>query len=69
MNLVQLMGQYMGFMKDPRGYLLKNNLNIPEQYLNNPQDAIQYLMNTGRVNQQMYNDAINQARQLNNFSK
>ena len=33
-------------------------MNIPQEYMSNPDDAIQYLMNTGKITQQDYNKAI-----------
>ena len=39
-------------------------MDIPEQYRSNPNDAIQYLMNNGKVSQQMYNDANNKLKML-----
>ena len=41
-------------------------LNIPNECQDNPQKAIQYLMNTGRVSQEQYNAASNQLKQLQN---
>ena len=59
-----LMGMFQGFMSNPMAFLAQRRLNIPQEYMNNPQDAIQYLMNTGKVNQQMYDNAVKQANQL-----
>ena len=64
MNINGLMGQFNGFMSNPMAYMLQHKLNIPQQYMNNPQQAIQYLMNTGRVNQQMYDNAVRQANEI-----
>ncbi len=56
--------QLMQFMKNPSQVL--SQIGIPQQYLNNPNDAIQYLMNTGKINQQQYNWAVNQAQKIQN---
>ncbi len=64
MDYNALMGQFNGFMSNPMAFMIQHKLNIPQQYMNNPQDAIQYLMNTGKVNQQMYDNAVKQAKQL-----
>jgi hypothetical protein len=34
--------------------------------LNNPNQSIQYLLNTGKITQQQYDWAVNQARNLQN---
>ena len=64
MNMNGLLGQFQGFMSNPAAYLIQHRLNIPQEYMSNPQDAIQYLMNTGKINQQMYDDAVKQANQI-----
>lgn len=58
-NLMQMIGQ---IKSNPVGVLSKK-FNLP-QNLNNPQDIIQHLMNTGQVTQQQYNQAMNMAKQL-----
>lgn len=55
---------FQGFMTNPMGYMMNKKLNIPQEYMNNPQGAIQYLMNTGRLTQEQYNQAVNQAKNL-----
>lgn len=66
MNMQQMLGQFQGFMQNPMGFMLQNKLQIPKEYMNNPNDAIQYLMNTGKISQDQYNWARNQAKQLQN---
>ena len=55
---------FMNFMQNPMQFIVKSNLNIPQQYLNNPNDAIQYLLNSGRITQDQYNKAVQQANML-----
>lgn len=55
---------FMNFMQNPTQFIIKSNLNIPKQYLNNPNDAIQYLLNSGRISQDQYNKAVQQANSL-----
>jgi hypothetical protein len=43
------MGQFKGFMNNPAQYMMQHRLNIPQQYQNDPQGAIQYLMNSGQL--------------------
>ena len=66
MNMQQMLGQFQGFMQNPMAFMLQSKLQIPKEYMNNPDDAIQYLMNTGKISQDQYNWARNQAKQLQN---
>lgn len=54
-NIMQMLGQIKA---DPLSFLGRK-YNIPPG-INNPNDIIQHLMNTGQVSQQQYN-AVNQA--------
>ena len=64
MNVKALFEAYTQLMQNPTQMLQK--LNIPSDCQDNPQKAIQYLMNTGRVSQEQYNAASNQLKQLQN---
>ena len=59
-----LMGEFGSFMQNPANYLLQRRINIPQQYMNNPRDAVQYLMNHGRMSQDQFNQLTNMARQM-----
>lgn len=61
-NPMQLMSAYQQFMQNPMAMLSKN-FNIP-QNMNNPQDIIQHLLNSGQVSQEQVNNAMNMK---NNF--
>ena len=61
-NLKALFSAYNQFRQNPNQFL--QQLNIPSEHLNSSQDAIQYLMNTGRVTQEQYNAANNQLKQI-----
>lgn len=65
-NMQNLLSQFRGFMQNPTQYLLQKNLGLTENMLKNPNDAIQYLMNSGKINQEQYNWAVRQANQLKN---
>lgn len=52
------------FRQNPLGFLLQHNINIPNEYANNPQGAVQYLMNTGRMSQQTFESLRNRAAQM-----
>ena len=64
MDVKALFNAYTQLMQNPNQLLQR--LNIPNQFANNPQGAIQYLMNNGRITQKQYNDASNQLKQLQN---
>ena len=55
MNVKALFEAYTQLMQNPTQMLQK--LNIPQEYANNPQGAIQYLMNNGKITQEQYNMA------------
>ena len=52
------------FRRNPLCFLLQHNINIPNEYANNPQGAVQYLMNTGRMSQQTFESLRNRAAQM-----
>lgn len=60
-NMMSMLSQ----IKDNPMSILSKKFNIP-QNLNNPNDIIQHLMNTGQINQSMYNKAANTVQQLQN---
>lgn len=62
----QLMTQFNQFKSNPMSFLLQRNVNIPQQYLNNPEEAVKYLMNNGQMTQEQYNQ-INQIAQSLGF--
>lgn len=45
---------YNVFMQNPFQFLLQRKINIPHEYANNPQGAVQYLMNNGQMSQQTF---------------
>jgi hypothetical protein len=64
MNIRNLFNMYSQLLSNPNQVL--QQLNIPQEYANNPQGAIQYLMNNGKITQEQYNNANNQLRQMQN---
>lgn len=48
-------------MKNPGEYVAQCGLNVP-QNIKGPNDIIQYLMNTGQISQQKYNQAVSMAK-------
>lgn len=57
-----IMQGFQAFMKNPMQYMS----GIPQEYANDPSKAIQYLMDSGRINQQQYNQAKQIADQMKN---
>lgn len=60
----QLMTQFNQFKSNPMSFLLQRNVNIPQQYLNNPEEAVKYLMNNGQMTQEQYNRLNQMAQSL-----
>lgn len=65
-NIINLIQQFQGFMQNPTQFLIQRNLGLSEDMLKNPDQAIQYLMNSGKITQEQYNIAVKQANQLKN---
>lgn len=66
------LNDFQSFMSNPIQFMTQRKLNIPQQYLNDPNGAIQYLMNSGRISQDQYNRAVNMSNRLQkdpNFMK
>lgn len=59
-----MMNELNVFMRNPLQYLLSKNINIPQQYANNPEGAVQYLMDSGKLSQEQFNYLMNQASQM-----
>lgn len=66
MDINNFMGQFKQFMGNPMQYMTMMKLNIPREYMNSPDDAIQYLMNTGKLSQEQYNYLNRRAKEIQN---
>lgn len=60
MNPMQMLQQ---LRRNPMEFIKKAGFTVPEN-LDNPNDIIQHLMNTGQVSQQRYDQAVKMARQF-----
>lgn len=58
----QMFGQFQQFIQNFPSIV--NRMGIPQQYARDPNSMIQYLMNNGKISQQMYNQAKSMERQL-----
>lgn len=56
--------QFNIFMKNPMQFLISKRINIPQEYANNPQGAVQYLMSTGKMSQMTFENLRSQASQM-----
>ena len=61
-NIQQAMN-FMSQMRNPQQILQK--MGIPQQYLNSPDNAMKYLIDSGRVTQDQVNSVINMVKQFN----
>ena len=60
----QMMQAFMQFMHNPGAFFQQRGMQMPPQSaLQSPQGMIEYLMNSGGVSQQQYNQAAAQAKQ------
>ena len=50
--------QYNSFISNPIAFLTQRKVNIPQQYMNNSDDAVQYLLNNGIMSQEQYNQIM-----------
>lgn len=53
---------FMQFANNPQAYIQK--MGIPNNVGNNPDDIIQYMMNSGKLSQQQYNSMVQQANAI-----
>ena len=65
-SMQNMLGQFRQFIVDPMGYIMQKNMGIPQKYMNNTDEAIQYLMNTGKLTQQQYNEVNEVAKKIQN---
>ena len=60
----QFFNSFKGFMENPMQMM--SGMNIPKNMINNPNEVIQCLMNSGRMNQSQYNQLKQIAGQIQN---
>ena len=59
------MQSFMQFMQNPAAFFQSRGMQMPPQSaMQSPADMIQYMMNSGGISQQQYNNAAMQAKQL-----
>lgn len=63
-NMKDMMQMYQQLKSNPQQFLAQR-FNIPQNVdMNNPQDIIQHLLNTGQVSQQQINQVMQMKRML-----
>jgi hypothetical protein len=60
----QIQSQYQQFKSNPMSFLIQRNVNIPQEYMNNPEQAVQYLLQNGQMSQDAFNQISQMASQL-----
>lgn len=60
------MSQFNGFLQNPMQFMVQKKLNLPQNWMQNPQGAIQQLMNSGAMSQSQYNQLRQMAGQIMN---
>lgn len=58
------MQQFNNFMQNPMQFLAGKNLNVPEQFQNDPKGAVQYFLNNGTISQDNYNKVMQMANKM-----
>lgn len=55
-NPATLSSQFLQFKQNPAQFLFSHNVNIPQQFQNDPRGAVQYLLSNGQMTQNAYNN-------------
>lgn len=58
------MQQFNMFRQNPLQFLMQRRLNIPQQYMNDPKGAVEYLMQNGQMSQQQFQQFSQMANQM-----
>lgn len=59
-----LMNRISEIKDNPKQFLLKYRLNVPEEYQNSPQDIVNYLVQSGQVSQEQINQVMQIATKM-----
>ena len=63
-SMKAMLGQLQGFAANPMQFMMQSKMNIPQEYLQDPNKAIQHLMNTGQLSQEQYDWAVKEAAKI-----
>lgn len=64
MNQNNMNGMFKTFRQNPMQFLMQRKINIPQEFSNNPEGAVQYLLNSGAMSQDTYNRLQQMATQM-----
>lgn len=56
--------QFNTFMQNPMQFLSQRKINIPNEFANNPQGAVQHLLNNGQLKQEDLNKMMSFAQKM-----
>ncbi len=56
--------QYQQFLQNPIQFLHNNEVDIPQQFQNNPREAVQYLINSGQMKQPLLSKIFQMAQMM-----
>lgn len=68
-SMKAMLGQLLGFATNPMQFIMQSKMKIPQEYLQDPNKAIQHLMNTGQISQSQYDWAVKEADMIQNNSE
>ena len=63
MNPMQMMQMLTSLKSNPMSFLASKGLNLP-QVINDPEQMVKHLINSGQINQNAINQAIQMANQM-----
>lgn len=61
---MDIMNQFNQFRQNPMAFLMQKKINIPPEYSSDPRGAVQYLMNTGQMSQETFEQVRSRASQM-----
>lgn len=59
-----LFSEYQALRSNPIQYLMRKSLRVPPEIANNPEAIVQYLMNSGQMSQQQFNELQQKIAQM-----
>ena len=59
-----MMSQFNSFMHNPMQFLSQRKINVPQQFVNDPHGAVQYMLNNGQMSQAQLNKLTQMAQQM-----
>lgn len=59
-----IFNQMNALRQNPIQFLLQHRMNVPPEYMNDPEGAIRYMVNSGQISQQSVEAAKNYAKNL-----